>query len=225
MTDSYLAGHPIFGQVPPQERDGRFQEFRLHADRAGVPIFEEGENSKDQAFLLRSGLVKLVKYSPRLEPLTVETVVPGVLFGLVVAFDKDPYLVSAIPLCDCEVYRIPAGVLKGIAQDYPAVAQGLYAQLGDRLLHFYAMQSLAKELVEKRIAYLLCKLCEAGPKDISVRREDIASMVASTPGTAIRVLASFKKKKLIASGWKRITVLDFAGLKSLSGYDSFHLPS
>ena len=43
--------------------------------------------------------------------------------------------------------------------------------------------------------------------DASIR-EDISEMSGTTEETAIRVLSDFRKKKLIISGWKKITVLN-----------------
>jgi CRP-like cAMP-binding protein len=57
-------------------------------------------------------------------------------------------------------------------------------------------------------------------KDLRVRREDIAEMVGTTLETAIRTLVDFRNKKLISSGWKRISILDAAALKTLSGIES-----
>jgi CRP-like cAMP-binding protein len=88
--------------------------------------------------------------------------------------------------------------------------------MGNHVRHMQTLRSMAMKPVENRIAYIVYLLQSLIGKDIAVRREDIAEMASVTVGTAIRTLADFRKKKWIASGWSRITVLNAPALQSLA---------
>lgn len=190
--------------------------FILRKHKRREVIFEEGDPPA-AVFLLKSGLVKAVKYSPKVEAFAMEIIVPGRMFGMLAVMDKRPYPVSAVCINDSEAYRIPADAFEELLRRQPAFSQQVFKSMGGHLRHSQTMRSLAKEPVERRIAYILCVLGGLLGPELRVRREDIAELVGSTPETAIRALVEFRKKKLIASGWKRITLLDIGALKAFAG--------
>jgi hypothetical protein len=46
-------------------------------------------------------------------------------------------------------------------------------------------------------------------------REDIAAMAGCTESTAIRILIDFRKKKIVQTGWKKLTVVSPQKLQAL----------
>lgn len=218
--DFYLARLPVFRTLPPEETGALGRIFLLRRFARKEAVFEEG-GAPEAVFLLRSGLVKAVKRSPRDEPLAMEVVVPGQLFGMIAALDKRPYPVSALCLSDCEVYRVRASEFDRLMNRCGDFARGVYAEVGRHLRHAQAARALAKEPAAKKIAYILLRLSQALGKDLSVRREDIAELTGCTEGTAIRTLADFKRRRLISSGWKRLSILEPRRLKALAGLGDF----
>lgn len=204
--DRFLAGLPVFADLPAAERDALFPRMLLRRYRKGEPVFEEGA-AADAVHLLRSGLVKAVKYSPRAEPASMEVIVPGQLFGMIAVMDKRPYPVSAVPISPCEAYAIPARLFTGILGRNPGFSKRVFASVGDHLRQAQSLRALASESVESRVAHVLLALSAAMGPSLAVRREDVAELAGCTPPTAIRTLAAFRRKGLVASGWKRITVL------------------
>lgn len=216
--DYFLARQTPLRRLPPEGLAELSERLRVSKFARGEPVFHEGARP-DAAWLLRSGLVKLVKYSPGAEPFTMEIVVPGSLFGMIAVMDDKPYPVSAVPLKDSEAYRIPAALFADLLRRHAEFSREVYAEVGSHLRHAHAMRALAKEPVAKRVAFILCLLHRTMGPELTVRREEIAEMASCTQETAIRVLAAFKKKRLVSSGWKRITILDCARLKALSGHE------
>ena len=214
--DPFLARLPLFKGVSPQSLAELSRRFVLRRHKRKEVVFEEGDPPR-AVFLLKSGLVKAVKYSPKTEPFTLEVVIPGRIFGMLAVLDKKPYPVSALCIHDSEVYHIPAGVFEELLRRHPAFSQEVFLHVGTHLRHSQVMRSLVKEPAERRVAYVLCLLGDMLGRELRVCREDIAEMAGCTPETAIRILADFRKKKLIASGWKRITLLDTAALKAFAG--------
>jgi CRP-like cAMP-binding protein len=214
--DAFLARLPLFKGVSPQTLDELSRRFILRRHKRKEVVFEEGDPPR-AVFLLKSGLVKAVKYSPKVEPFTMDVIVPGRMFGMLAILDKKPYPVSAVCIHDSEVYHIPADVFEELLGRHPEFSREVFKCVGSHLRHSQVMRSLVKEPAEKRLAHILCLLGDMLGKELRVSREDIAEMAGCTPETAIRVLVDFRKKKLIASGWKRITLVDPAALKAFAG--------
>ncbi len=214
MTDGFLEGLPAFRRLPSPLLADLARKLILRKYRKGEPLFEEGSPA-EAVYLLRSGLVKAVKYSPNSELASMEIIGPGQLFGMIAVMDDKPYPVSAIPISASEAYRIPAKTFASLLAGHPDFSQQVYAWVGDHLRQSQALRALSAETVERRLAHVLCVLSESMGKVLAVRREDVAEIAGCTQETAIRTLAAFRKRGLISSGWKRITLLDPAGLKKL----------
>ena len=214
MTDPFLAGLPAFKRLPAPALAELSQRLLLRRYRKGEPIFEEGSPA-DAVHLLRAGLVKAVKYAPNSSLSSMEVIGPGQLFGMIAVMDDKPYPVSAIPLSACAAYRIPARLFASLLAEHPDFSKQVYASVGDHLRQSQSLRALSAETVERRVAHVLCVLSESMGAVLPVRREDIAEIAGCSPETAIRTLADFRKRGLISSGWKRVTILDPRRLKKL----------
>lgn len=213
--DYFLARHPAFQRLPAAELAELQRVSPLKSYGKGEPVFEEGA-PPDAVHLLRSGLIKAVKYSPGVEPFAMEIITPGQLFGMIAVMDKKAYPVSALPLKPTEAYRIPAAAFEALLRRHPDLSREVYAGVGDHLRQAQTLRSLFKAPVEQRIAYILSLLAVSVGRTLDIRREEVAELVGCTAETAIRTLIGLKKKKLIASGWKKITILEPERLKALS---------
>lgn len=213
--DYFLARHCAFKRLPLAALTELQRVALLKEYEKGEPIFEEG-SAPDAVYLLRSGLVKAVKYSPDVEPFAMEIITPGQLFGMIAVMDRKAYPVSAVPLKRAEAYRIPAGAFEDLLRKHPDLSREVYAGVGDHLRQAQTLRSLFKAPVKKRIAYVLSLLAVSVGRTLDIRREEIAELVGCTPETAIRALIGFRKKKLIASGWKRIAILEPDRLKAMA---------
>ncbi|MFI5345487.1 MAG: Crp/Fnr family transcriptional regulator [Elusimicrobiota bacterium] len=214
MTDSFLKKLPAFSKLPDSIMAGLSQKLLLRKYRKGESIFEEGA-APDAVHLLRSGLVKAVKQSPNASLASMEIIAPGQFFGMIAVMDGKPYPVSALPMSDAEAYRIPAPVFASLMAEQPHFSKQVYARLGDHLRQSQALRALSAETVERRIAHVLLVLSESMGKVLPVRREDIAEIAGCSQETAIRTLAAFRKSGIIATGWKRVTILKEGRLRKL----------
>lgn len=214
--DAFLKGLPLFQGVPPQVLAESSRRFLLRRHRRRETLFEEG-GAPGAVFLLKSGLVKAVKLSPQGERITLDVILPGRLFGMIAVLDKQPYPVSAVAIQDSEAYHIPPAAFEELVGRYPAFAREVFRSMGGHMRHSHLMRSLGKEPAQRRIAHVLRILGAQLGRELRVRREDVAEMAGTTPETAIRILVEFRRKKLIATGWKRITLLDLAALDKIAG--------
>lgn len=213
--DPFLAGLPAFKKLPAPELAALSSRLVLRSYRKGEAVFREGEPAA-AVHLLRSGLVKAVKYSPSSEVASMEIIAPGQLFGMIAVMDDKPYPVSAVPLCASQAYRIPAGAFAALLSAHPEFSKHVYAAVGGHLRRSQSLRAMAGEPAERRVAHVLTVLTRSMGRTLTVRREDIAEIAGCTVETAIRALAQLRRKGLISSGWKRVTVLDAARLQRLA---------
>lgn len=213
--DFFLARLPAFKRLPEGALGRLAQALRLRSYRKGDAIFQDND-PPESVYLLRSGLVKAVRYSPREEPIIMEIIVPGGLFGMIAVLERKAYPVTTVCIQDSEAYRISVADFEDLMKRYPDFSREVYSEIGRHLRHSQALRALAKEPAEKRIMYILWLLSGSVGKELPILREHVAEMAGTSHETAIRTLVGLRKKKLISSRWKRITVLEPDQLKALS---------
>lgn len=214
-VDYFLARLPAFRRLPEHALERLSEALRLRSYRKGDAVFEDGD-PPESVYLLKSGLVKAIKYSPREEPVIMELIAPGGLFGMIAVLERKAYPVGAVCIQDSEAYRIGVADFEDLMKRHPEFAREVYSEIGRHLRDSQALRALAKESAEKRIMYILSILSESVGKDLPILREDIAEMAGTSLETAIRTLVDLRKQKLISSRWKRITVLRPDRLRELS---------
>ncbi len=213
--DFFLARLPLFKRLPEKTLEELPRKVFLRRFGKGQAVFMDGETPRS-VYLLKSGLIKAVKYSLREEPVIMEIISPGGLFGMIAVLDHKPYPVTALCIRDCEAYEIPGKVFEGLLKTHPDFSQAVYSEIGEHLRQSQALRSISREPASQRIAFILGLLSKSVGKNLSIRREDLAEMSGTTQETAIRILSDFRKKKWIASGWKKITILNPEKLEKYS---------
>lgn len=205
-VDEYLASLPFLKGLARPDLERVSRAFLPRKLARGRTVFAEGDPA-DAAYLLKSGLVKAVKLSPKDAPVILEIIVPGHLFGMMAALDKKPYPVDAVCLQDCEVYRVRTADFAELMRRHPPFSEAVYAEVGEHLRHSQALRAMAKESADRRIGYILWMLSLSLGREMRLGREEIAEMAGTTVETAIRVLGRFRAAGLVAARWKRVTVL------------------
>lgn len=211
-VDSYLAKLPFLSGLPPADLERVSRAFVARRYARGETVFSEGAEA-DAAYLLRSGLVKAMKLSPKDDPVILEIIVPGHLFGMMAALDKRPYPVDTVCLQDSEVYRIRTADFAELLRRHAPFSAAVYAEVGDHLRHSQALRSMVKEPAERRIGYILWMLSLTLGSEMRLGREEVAEMAGTTVETAIRVLGRLREARLIDARWKKIKVLKPTALR------------
>ena len=206
FVDPFLAKLAFLKGLSPADLSRVSTAFILRRHAKGAAIFEEG-SAADAVYLLKTGLVKAVKRSPKDEPVVLEIIVPGHLFGMMPALDKRPYPVDAVCLQESEVYRIKSADFAELLRRHAPFSQAVFAEVGEHLRHSQALRSMVKEPAERRIAYILWMLSLSLGREILLGREVVAEMAGTTVETAIRVLGHLREQGLIEARYKRIKVL------------------
>ncbi|MBI3565794.1 MAG: Crp/Fnr family transcriptional regulator [Elusimicrobia bacterium] len=204
--DDYLAALPFLKKLPRADLERVSRAFLPRKYARGRTVFSEGAPA-DAAYLLKSGLVKAMKLSPKDDPVILEIIVPGHLFGMMAALDKRPYPVDAVCLQDCEIYRVRTADFAELMRRHPPFSEAVFAEVGEHLRHSQALRAMAKEPAERRIGYILWMLSLSLGPDMRLGRDDVAEMAGTTVETAIRVLGRLRAAGLVEARWKRVKVL------------------
>lgn len=216
MKISQTIEFPVLARLPERERERLLQKWPRKIVKANATLFHEGDPPR-AAFLLASGLLKAVKYTPRTNVSAMDLILPGRLCGAIALLDKRPYPVTVVALQNSEVIEMSEASFDSLMVAHRSFAQSVHQEMGDHLRHSQTMRALATEPVERRVAHLLTLLLPETGSEVRLRREDIAELVGCIPETAIRVLSDFKKQGLIRTGWKRISLENPGGLRARAG--------
>ena len=190
-------------------------------------IFHEGDNA-EHLFIIKRGIIKILKHSESGKNLTIRLVLPGGLTGEVSLFDKKPYPASAQAVEDSIVYELSRQDHLTFAEIHPAVSLSIIGALVQRLRESYTiMQGLATEHIGKRVAMTLLKLAEtAGHKEggnirltLRLSRQDIAEMRGCTKESVSRVMAQLKREGIIKPESGIILILAPERLRSMCDWE------
>jgi CRP/FNR family transcriptional regulator, cyclic AMP receptor protein len=190
----------------------------------GSILFSEGQASRSVSVVC-AGQVKLTRSSRDGRTLLVKVARPGDLLGLSAALSKTPYEVTAQAIEQTQLATFAQQDFLQFIQHY-----------GEGSLH--AAENLSKEYrsaltdasrlalsssIAGRVAHLLLELVaeneitsHAQPKiHMSLRHEDLASMLGSSRESITRVLNGFKRKGVISIEGSNMTILNKEALEGL----------
>lgn len=215
---------PLFAGVSDSalaELAGQFVEDKIPK---GAYVFLQGD-PPDWFYLLAAGEVRIVSHSQSGKDLILEIVPPGEPFGAVAVLNKFAYPASAQAVLPSTIIKLPSRALFTFIERHPEVAMNAVGFTGERLRKAHRMmKEIAVERVERRMAYALLTLMDrtgdAVPKgirlDLTITRQDLASMVGTTVETAIRIMSRFTKQKIITTDKSHVTILNRAALEKIA---------
>lgn len=186
-------------------------------------IYHEGD-TPEYLFCLAKGKVKFFKEGIGGRHQIVRMAKPEGFFGYRAGFAGDQYSTSAAAFDSAVVCLIPLSVITTVLKENNEVAIYFIKQLANLLGHADEQTvNLTQKHIRGRLAEALFRLknkygTEADGKtlDISLSREDLASLSNMTTSNAIRTLSAFASEKLIAIDGRHIMLLDEEKLHKVS---------
>lgn len=167
--------------------------------------------------------MKCVKSTADGKECTLKVLMPGDLFCCEAAvFDGSPHPGSAQPMGDVSVLRLSKKAYFDLLRQHPDAAIEVIKYLGGRLNELQEQaKTLALDRADQRLAALLVNLAErTGTKEatgirltVRLTRQDMANMVGVTTETVIRIMARFKRLRLVSGTAARLIVRDLPALK------------
>lgn len=200
----------------------RFRELHYPTDTI---ICHEGATA-DRLFFVAHGKVKLLRHSPGGKDVVLDILAQAALFGGLAPLGTRRCPETAVAQTDCCVLAISGADFQQLLQQHPAVTLAVLHSVAHSLDEAReTIRQLTTSDVRARIATVLLKLAERiGDVDgqgVLIRsplsRLDLAAMVGATSETASRVMADFKRDRLVDSGRQWVRILDRSGLAAVSG--------
>lgn len=188
--------------------------------RKGETIFAEGDDPAG-IFCIHSGKVKVFKTGEEGRQQIVRFAKPGDVIGYRSVVSGEHYSASAAALEDSAVCRIPRETFNGIMRRDAGLANNVLHMLtGDLRRAEDKIVNLAQKPVRERLAETLLTLREVygtengtlSAINVTLSREELASVVGTVTETLVRTLADFKREGLIATEKKKISIVDNNGL-------------
>lgn len=182
------------------------------------------EDAAETVYLLESGRVRLYRIGASARDVTVAVHEAGELFGTSALGAGGPYGHYAEVLEEAEVLALPGTTLRELLRTQPELGVSLSAQLTrqTRALQERLAQLVFMEVSQRLAGTLLTMAAESGEgggkKALKgrVSHQDLAYLVGSTRETITKLLGEFKERGLLDLGYRRIVVLDEAGLRHVA---------
>lgn len=184
-------------------------------------IFLPGDKG-DKVYLLKSGVVKVSKYSESGKEIILAMVNPGEIFGEMALIDKSPREHVAEAIMDSYVCIVDREQFMRYLHKNPEMSLQITKIIG---LKFKRLGQKVEELVFRnvyqRLAALLIHLHDAYGYDkngkmyiyVKLTHYDIASLIGSTRETTTATLNEFRREGFIEFDGRRLVILNREGLE------------
>ena len=184
-------------------------------------LFSEG-NYPNALYFLNKGKVKTYKSNEEGREYITNLYKDGDFIGYLDLIEENPYRESALVMEDSEIFVISKEDFFILLHNNRLVANKFIKILSDNLAEREErLLKLAYNSVRKRVAEALLFVEKqfvdknSDLTQVSISREDLASIVGASKETVIRTLADFKDEKLIESQGSKITILNSDKLKRM----------
>lgn len=182
--------------------------------KKGEEIFKEGVNLKG-VYLIKSGVVKLVKTSCDGKNQIVKLVVKGDLLGQRSLVSNEPTNLKAIALTEVNTCYMPKDEVLADLRNNADFSFDMIVKLANRLRESdNGLVNMAQKTIRQRIAETLLYIesCFGNTKEgfinLLLSREEYANLIGTAKASVIRELAYFKNKKAIITKGKEIKIID-----------------
>jgi len=209
----------IFADVDVEKYDEYLKPITQYCYPRKTVIYNNGDKATD-LYVVRRGLVKLEQILEDGSSRIVRLIQKGGIVGLETFLDHEQkYEQRAVTIHKTHLCRISGRVLQQLIKDddnfFHAVMEQWHEQLesSSQILVQFSTGSL-----RRRIALLLLILVDVANKDklVEIKKipvQDIASITGSTRESVSRVLAEFKRKKLVTKSSPKKLRFDETGLR------------
>ena len=170
-------------------------------------------------FLVVSGRVQLFRRTRKRRRLAVATLGPGSMFGEESLLGGPGVATYAVALEGCTLWIFPTQRVIEISSTNAMFGFGLMQAMGQRLMEAEnRLEQMAFNTVASRLAALLLELSAGQPDDaVYATHRQLADMLGTWRETISKTLQDFRRRGLVASGHRKLILLDIHGLKLEAG--------
>jgi CRP/FNR family transcriptional regulator len=216
----------MFSDLTEEQACNISDNKNMISHRKGQILYYEGAKPLG-VFCLNSGVVKVYKTASNGKEQIINLAKSGDLLAYSALLGEENHTNSAMVIEDAKICFIPKdSFLKTLVNSGP-----FFRKLTKALSHEIGVMEeklvdASQKSIRERLAYLLLQLGNtygldgAGYQqiDLTLSREEIASLIGTATESVIRLLSEFKKDKLIDLKGKKIVILNRDGLVKLSDF-------
>lgn len=184
-------------------------------------IYYEGD-SANAIYFVSKGKIRTYKMNKDMKEYSSNLYGAGDFIGYMAVLESDIYTDTAEAMEETEVMKIPKTDFVELLYKNRDVSVCFIKMMAHNVIeNEERLLTLAYDSVRKRVADALValekKYNEEGKNifDIVIARNDLASMVGTSPETVIRTLSDFKEENLISIKGSKISILNIDGLANL----------
>jgi len=191
----------LFSELPRSAFSSLLKPIDHYIHPPGSVLYEAG-SEKQFIYSIRLGIVKLVHETPEGSCRIVRLLGPGAAIGLELLEGAASYHHTAIAVDQVDLCKIPLSTTQQLQREYPALCNRVGKQLQEQLdLADQWIVALSTGAAKQRVAQLLLILDEFFSDDndsfILLNREDMAAMIGIAVETVSRMIAEFKRMKIL----------------------------
>lgn len=213
----------LFSELPDNAFDHLLQPID-HFIYASGSILYEANTHKKFIYSIRRGMVKLVNITENGTNRIVRLMGPGSVVGLELLDGAVGYHHTAIAIGQVDLCKIPVTTVKQLEGEHTE----LYVHVGEQLQNQLDLAdqwivALGTGSARQRVAQLVLVLSECyADKDgafILLSGEDMAAMIGTSVETVSRIIAEFKRKKIIYKNQENLFSCDADALHEITRND------
>lgn len=194
------------------------ESFMVRSFEAGETVCDEDELMRS-VFLVASGRVQLYRTTRDGRRFVLATLGPGSMFGETSLLGGQGPDTRAVALESGTVWAMPAQQALEISTTEAMFGFGLMQAIGQRVVEAEnRLEQMAYSTIASRLAALLLELAKDDPKNmVFVTHQELADMLGTWRETISKTLQDFRRRGLVASGRRKLTLLDTESLQWEAG--------
>ena len=212
--ENYLAQVPLFQSLPAAARRKLSELCELRRFHRGEIIFKE-QHPAEFVWVIRRGLVHLVKRTPHDGVATIFAMTPDEALCGVSAFERGTYSAGAIAATDTQIVKIPGEAFSQLLGRYPKFSEAVLLACCHRMRQMAAMISLSQAPVEQRLAHVLLRLRATFGDTVPITHQELARMAQTRWETSIRTLSRLRRKGWVSTDRGKVRILHPDQLQAL----------
>jgi CRP-like cAMP-binding protein len=198
----------IIGRLAQQNKSVG-DSLTVRSFQAGETVCQADEMARS-VFLVASGRIQLYRTTRDGRRFVIATLGPGSMFGedsLLGGQGPDTYAVALEP---CTIQMMPRQQALEISSTDAMFGFGLMQAMGQRVMEAEnRLEQMAYSTIASRLAALLLELGGDDPKNVvHATHQELADMLGTWRETVSKTLQDFRRRGLVASGRRQLTLLD-----------------
>ena len=224
LDRSLIQSLPVFSAMDDVELDDVISRATALRIPKGAAVFEQGETAK-AFYVLLNGRLKVMKLTPDGQQVVIRFVVPGDIYGIAKALNREDYPATATALVDSVTLAWDMAVWDEFMDRHPAFARNVMRMLGRRIEEAHTrLKEMATQDVEHRVAHAVLRLVSQSGRnveggvlvDFPVTRQEIAEVSGTTMHSVSRVLSAWENGGLVLVGRQKVIVCDLERLSRIA---------